>query len=205
MTNVPKKYWDSSLFICFLNRDEDNRRKICEDILQHARDGELIIYTSTWTIVEVIRPRKQSLPSAEKLTPDQIAKIQGMFEWDWLKKIQVDERVAKKAVELCRDYDIHPSDAIHAASAILNGVNALQKWDRDFSKIAHLIKIEEPNFLTDQLLLIEKSKEQFIGPHPEDFTPKTRVVRIKGKKDLSLEKEPEDPKKEDPERTKESD
>jgi predicted nucleic acid-binding protein len=176
MIDVPKKYWDSSLFICFLNSDEDERRKICQDNLEHAKDGNIVIITSVWTIVEVIRPRRQSLPSAEKLTPDQIAKIQTMFEWDWIKKIQVDERVAKKAVELCREYDLHPSDSIHAASAILNipnGVDVLQKWDRDFNKIAHLIKVEEPKFLTQQLLLIEKTNEKKVKKQEKEELAKS--------------------------------
>src|SRR5437867_1579641 len=136
MTDAARKvYWDSGLFLCFLNRGEDQRRRICEDNLRHAAAGEIIIYTSTWTIVEVIWPRRKSLPSSERLTPEQITRIQQMFEWEWLKKVQIDERVARKAVELSRDYGLHPADAVHAASAILAQVEALQRWDRDFSKI----------------------------------------------------------------------
>src|SRR5712692_3319891 len=117
MAERRKLYWDSSLFICFLNRSEDARRTICEDVLQHASRGEIVIYTSIWTIVEVVRPNKHSLPSARKLTPQQIVKIQQMFEWKWLKKISVDQVVANKAVELERDYDLRAGDAVHAASA----------------------------------------------------------------------------------------
>lgn len=171
MNDSPHKYWDSGVFLCFLNKEEDARRKICEDILEHAEKGEFLIYTSYWTMVEVIRPRKQSISSAEKLTKEQIEKIQAMFDWPWIRKIQVDERVAKKSVELARVYGLHPADAVHAASAIITqGVNILQKWDRDFSKIAHLIKVEHPKYITEQLSLIEGAKKN-IGPHPDDFNP----------------------------------
>jgi predicted nucleic acid-binding protein len=166
-----KVYWDTGLFLCFLNKDEEERRQVCEDNLQYAENGELIIYTSVWTIVEVVQPRKKSLPSSQKLTAEQIAKIQQMFEWDWLKKIQVDERVARKSVELSRGYGLHPVDAIHAASAILSKVDALQTWDRDFSKISGLIKVEEPTFLTKQRELPElrANPAKRIGPVSDDF------------------------------------
>jgi hypothetical protein len=38
-------YWDTSVFLCFLDKSEDMRRKICEDILHHARDGQVSIVT----------------------------------------------------------------------------------------------------------------------------------------------------------------
>jgi predicted nucleic acid-binding protein len=166
-----KVYWDTGLFLCFLNKEEEERRRVCEDSLRHAKDGKLIIYTSVWTIVETVQPRKKSIPSSQKLTAQQIIKIQQMFQWDWLRKIQVDERVARKSVEISRDYGLHPADAIHAASAILFKVDALQKWDRDFSKISTLIKVEEPTFLTKQPELPElrANPPDIIGPTPEDF------------------------------------
>ncbi len=170
MSDPPRKvYWDSGLFICFLNRSELERRKICEDILRCARDGKIRIYTSTWTIVEVVRPSPKSLPTSQVLTPEQIGKIRQMFEWDWIVKIQVDQRVAFKAVELARDHGLRPADAVHAASAILNKLDAIQKWDRDFGKISHLIQVEEPQFISKQPSLIEDSKLR-LGPHPDDFT-----------------------------------
>jgi hypothetical protein len=57
-----KVYWDTTCFICFLNRKEESRRLICQDVLVHARDGEIEIWTSTFTIAEVIRPRRANPP-----------------------------------------------------------------------------------------------------------------------------------------------
>src|SRR5438045_4796483 len=102
MSSKPRVYWDSSCFICFLNKTEADRRKICEDVLYHAQDRKIELWTSIWTIVEVVRPNRHSIPSAGKLTAQQIRTIQGMFEWDWLKKVQVDQIIAIKAVELQR-------------------------------------------------------------------------------------------------------
>jgi predicted nucleic acid-binding protein len=70
MSNPRKVYWDTSCFICFLNKDEAARSLVCDDILRNADAGKIEIWISTWVIVEVIRPRragKEPLPPwAEK-------------------------------------------------------------------------------------------------------------------------------------------
>jgi predicted nucleic acid-binding protein len=169
MSNRRKIYWDSSCFICFLNKAEAARRKICEDILYHAQDRKIELWTSTWTIVEVVRPNRHSLPASGKLSPEQIIRIQAMFEWDWLKKVQVDQIIAARAVELQRDFGLRAGDSIHAATAIRIKADTLQRWDRDFDKVGHLINVEDPQKLTVQAELIEGFKKQ-IGPAPEDFS-----------------------------------
>ena len=158
-------YWDSSCFLCFLNKLEEERRKICEDVLTHAQSGDIVLYTSTYTIAEVIRPKAKSLPGATKLTPEEIEKISGMFQWPWLRKIDVDQRVAMHAVTLSRDYNLYPADAVHAASAILRKAQVLQRWDRDFDKVNHLIKVEEPQMITLDMPLFPEMKKT-IGPEP---------------------------------------
>src|SRR3954469_5696113 len=132
-------YWDTSVFLCFLDKREDDRRKICEDILHHAKDGNVTIATSTFTIVETIRPKWVVPPAV--LTAEQIRIIEGMFRWEWIKKYQVDERLALKAVALARDFGLRPGDSIHAATAIGCKADVLQQWDRDFGKVAHLVTV----------------------------------------------------------------
>src|SRR6267378_3466595 len=57
--NKPRKvYWDTTCFICFLNRKEEERRLICQDVLLYAKRKEIEIWTSMFTIAEVIRPRR---------------------------------------------------------------------------------------------------------------------------------------------------
>lgn len=212
-----KVYWDTTCFICFLNRKEEERRLICQDVLWHAQRGDIEIWTSNFTIAEVIRPRRMqptvpSLPNwatkplsltkeleivhlftsaktqiaelweywhkntapYEKLTKDQINKISDMFEWKCLNKMLVDERTAKKAVEIARDYDLKPADSIHAASAILKKVDAIQRWDRDYEKVKSLISVEEPVRLSAQSDLIHDFRA--LGPHPDDFDIKPKAL-----------------------------
>lgn len=161
-------YWDTSIFLCFLNHDEEARRHICEDILQHASMEEVHILTSTFTIVEVIRPRRKSLPKAQALTPTQIAKIKGMFRWPFITTIELDDRTSHYASDLARDHGLAPADAVHAASAILWKADALQAWDRDFSPISSYIPVEEPQFITTQTRLPGMQRTP-IGPVPDDF------------------------------------
>src|SRR6266567_8868124 len=128
-----KVYWDASIFLCFLNRDEETRRHICEDILQHASMEEVRILTSSYTIVEVIRPKRKSVPKSAVLTPEQVKKIQAMFRWPFITTIELDDRTAHFASDLARDHKLLPADAVHAASAILWKADVLQAWDRDFT------------------------------------------------------------------------
>lgn len=161
-------YWDTSIFLCFLNRDEQERGKICEDVLQHAAMEEVLILTLTYTIVEVIRPRKRSIPSSEPLTPQQIDKIKNMFRWPFIQTIELDDRAALYASDLVRDHRLAPADAVHAASAILWKAEALQAWDRDFSSVSNLITIEQPQFISKQPRF-EGMERSRIAPSPDDF------------------------------------
>jgi predicted nucleic acid-binding protein len=201
MNDPPRKlYWDSSCFICFLN-DADYevaRRAVCEDVLYNAENGVVDIWTSTFTIVEVIRPKRhgtapmpawatraielvekefpharnemetlwrryQSNDPATKLTPDQIDKIKAMFEWDFIKLIELNQIIANDAVGLCRDYGMKGADAIHAASALARRCSTLQKYDRDYEKIKQLIDVDEPKQISPQASLFAAA------PKPDDF------------------------------------
>jgi predicted nucleic acid-binding protein len=161
-------YWDTSVFLCFLNREEETRRRICEDILQHASMEDVHILTSTYTIVEVIRPKRKSIAKARQLTPGEIGKIKQMFRWPFITTIELDERTALFASDLARDHNLAPADAVQAASAILWKVDALQAWDRDFSAVSHQVAVEEPYFLSAQPML-EGIELPNIGPTPDDF------------------------------------
>ena len=66
---MPRKrfYWDTTCFISYLSSSTEwKRQSICVDVLDHARAGDIEIWTSCWTIVETIRPRdkytSQALP-----------------------------------------------------------------------------------------------------------------------------------------------
>jgi predicted nucleic acid-binding protein len=62
---IPRFYWDTSCFLSYLSPqhpDEQQRALICRDILQHAQNDRVELWTSAWTIVETIRPKKKYEP-----------------------------------------------------------------------------------------------------------------------------------------------
>ena len=82
MANKPRAiYWDSSVFLCFLRKQEGERRAIGEDILRHARDGKISLFTSSFTVTEVIRPLRFETTGPRPLSSDEVADLQGMFHW----------------------------------------------------------------------------------------------------------------------------
>jgi len=166
-SKLNKIYWDSTAFICFLKKMEGDRRRICEDILYHARDGKVQLFTSTFTVTEVIRPHVGDGVGTRLVSAEEVAEIQAMFQWPWIKKVDLDQRVARKAVELERDYGLGTADSIHAASAIVAKADVLQHWERrdEFGKIARLIAVEQPRMLT------------YGAVTPMPFTPHHQVYR----------------------------
>jgi PIN domain len=92
--------------------------------------------------------------------------------WPFVKKILVDERIALHAVQLCREHGLQPADAVHVASAMAVRCDALQCWDKDFSKVSHLVMVEAPAHISPQGALalssvgptLEESSELFPDP-----------------------------------------
>jgi predicted nucleic acid-binding protein len=65
-------YWDTSVFLCFLRKQESERRAICEDILRHAHDGKVSLYTSSFTVTEVIKPLRMETTGPRPLSSDEV-------------------------------------------------------------------------------------------------------------------------------------
>ncbi len=187
MTNRRKLYWDSNCFIAYISSahpSEAQRALICVDVLENAQRNTVEVWTSVFSIAEVIRrklppsktkplprwtktiqekapetlPRLQELwdfhtrktAGTKALKPEEVTQLQDMFSWIFLGKIQLDERIARKAVSLSQKYGLKAPDAIHAASALERGCDCIQTFDTDYSSISHLISIEEPSQISAQ-------------------------------------------------------
>jgi len=189
-------YFDSSVFIAWIKgeigenveyRNEGgkstkvvkrtNRKAIVDHILKQAKDGNIKIYTSSFTLSEVHKKRNH-----EKLTSEQDEKILAFFENDFIELVDVDRRIGEAANGLCRSMGLLPADAVHLASALRAGSDVLLAWDDRVTNKSHPdIRIEEPEIgeadLFNQALAVEiVEEERAQRPEPsegktEEFMP----------------------------------
>ena len=193
---IPRVYWDTSCFISYLSAHhplERDRALICQDILHHAQNDRVEIWTSVWTIVETIRPKEEYQPSplppwskaleqvdrdgnlvypsaiselnriweyykrhtlpTRKLTPQEAQKIQQIFAYPFVRKIQIEPTIASHAAQIALDRNMKPGDSIHVASALARQCSFIHCWDRDYSKTDDLIQSQEPSWMSPQPIL----------------------------------------------------
>jgi predicted nucleic acid-binding protein len=193
---IKKFYWDTSCFVSYLSAthpDELARSLVCADVLKHAQNDQIEIWTSVWTIVETIRPKvmykpvplprwaemlngtnekgaivhpeamsqfddiwtyyKRNTLPARLLPEDQALRIKQMFDWPWIRKIQVSPAISHRAVEIARSHNMKAGDAIHVASALYRNCDVLHRWDRDYRRTDSLIQSQDPTRMSPQSLL----------------------------------------------------
>jgi predicted nucleic acid-binding protein len=99
-------------------------------IIQKIQNGYLAACTSFLTFDEVYYKINKLLGTALALE-----NIEAFLMTPNLRFIPVDDIVAWKALELVREYQLLPRDAIHAGTALLNGAQTVYSEDSDFDTI----------------------------------------------------------------------
>ena len=154
MANPQKVYWDSSVWIALIKGEivkGVDRSVVPKMILEDAKGGNVTIFISRLTIVEV--HKKRHYTSLTKAEDDRVQA--DFFKHEYIKKIDVDSWVAEHAREIAWEYDLLPNDAIHVASAIKVKAETLHHWDGDFSKVpADIMPSEEPTKWEKQMPMI---------------------------------------------------
>lgn len=123
---LPRRYWDSCVFLAALKR-EPSRIAECDSIIQAARSRELIIVTSSLTLVEVIKlDRAWAIPASDA------KKIKEFFEVSWLSVRELDRWIAEIARNLLwKHQGLKYKDAVHVATAIRYNVPLLETYDNE--------------------------------------------------------------------------
>ena len=163
------KYVDANIFILAIIGDE-KRKGQAQRILKQIIEGKIEALTSflSWDeFVHIIKKhlgREIGLKESKKL-----------LEFPYLDFINVDGAVISKAHELMELYFLGPRDAIHAATALINGANEIVSDDSDFDKIKELkrIPLEECIDVKENL-----SKEKILSDgEAEELEDATKDIR----------------------------
>lgn len=123
------RYWDSCAFFALL-KEEKGRVETCGTIASEAEQGKFQVVTAAVTLLEVVRFQKRPV----RIAQEDNAKITEFFRSPWIRVVQMDRAVAELARSLVWDFNLQAYDAIHAATAIQQGVSVLETYDGDMIK-----------------------------------------------------------------------
>lgn len=174
MADIQKEYWDTCLFLSFLNNRDDEKDKveIISALLQGAKEKKRLIVVSTQVIAE-IRPRD----------------VYNQYHWNTVHDLFYTNRPFIKVVahtppiavlaasigaehdSAVEDYRVTVPDAIHVATALVEQVDVMLTYDGDASKErrrgggllsfdgafehrGHTLTIKEPTMPLDSQLAI---------------------------------------------------
>ena len=133
-------YLDANVFIyAAINNDE--KGDLCREILRKLAFKKIKGHTSflTWDeIVYIIRKNK------DKETA--IKEGKNFLKFPNLSLLKIDEKIINKAQEIIENYNLKPRDAIHVATALVNGINEIISDDSDFDKIKDIKRIKLEDF-----------------------------------------------------------
>lgn len=129
MSDVKRFYWDSCAWFGLINQ-EVGKLSVLKHLWQSAQNGQIEIWTSTYTYLELIYGHP---PHGEPYNPaadDPL--IFAALEQPFVKRVQLDVEVAKLARRLRREQKNtlkKRPDAIHLATALHYNVHQLHTWD----------------------------------------------------------------------------
>lgn len=128
MSERKKVYWDACAWLGLIKGEADKVSDL-DHVWSKAEHGEVEIWTSSFCIAEVYKVKCQEGKAG--LSPDGDSEIDNLFDQDFVRVVQVDTGVAKKARHLLRTQDKlkKPSDGIHLATAVLWNVDQLHTYD----------------------------------------------------------------------------
>jgi len=133
------KYIDANVFIYPIIYDENViiEAHVSKSILSKIVKGEIRACTSYLTWDEIVYV-------VSKVSGRDDGKRAGstFLFFPNLKILDVDEEVVRCAQELVEKYDLKPRDAIHAASAIHNGIKEIITNDNNFDVVRELKRVQ---------------------------------------------------------------
>lgn len=128
MTDRKRVYWDACAWLGLINGEADKAADL-EVVWRKAERGQLEIWTSAFCLAEVYKVKCEDGNTGLREGED--GQIDGLFEQDFVRVVQVDIEVSKCARRMLRNFDKlkKPSDAIHVATAVVWNLDQLHTYD----------------------------------------------------------------------------
>jgi predicted nucleic acid-binding protein len=161
LTQPLKVYWDACVWIALIGK-EPGRVERCESIIALAKTGDLQIWTSSLTLVEVH-------PAPHKWSPGKEKAFEDFLLQDFVYEVQLDHDVAVDARELLVQNPKlrRAPDAIHLASARQNNCDELHTFDSN-----NLLPLNGQIVRADgKSLLIREPPPPTVGKQDDMFAP----------------------------------
>jgi len=117
------RYWDSCSFLGWLSEEPDKVDE-CRGVIRQAEAGNVLIVTSSLTLVEVIK-----LKGEKALVEEYEPTIREFFKHAWIIVRQLDRFIAEDARQLVWQHGFDPKDSVHVATALRGGVKRLDTFD----------------------------------------------------------------------------
>jgi predicted nucleic acid-binding protein len=124
-------YLDANVFI-YASINTEELGKNAEALLAKVQSGEEKAKTSVLTFDEVFWAIKRQNP---KLA---FQACQALLNFPNLDIIAVDRELALKALQLIKEYNLTPRDALHAATAIVEKADYIVSTDAHFDRVKEL-------------------------------------------------------------------
>lgn len=130
-------YLDANVFIyAAVGIPTDKKTVAATELLRRVVEGRMHATTSLLSWDEFVWVLRKI--EGKKVAREKGRKILHMPNLKWC---GIDGQVVDKAQELVERYDIKPRDALHAASAIRNGIREFVTDDTDFDAVTEIRRI----------------------------------------------------------------
>lgn len=136
MASPVRIYWDSCAWLALIN-EEPGRLPDVDAVYAQARQGNVEIWSSTMSIVEVNRPASE-MNMTKPIPPESLAALDAVFFQPFVKLVPVDIDIATRARKLVRETVglKKKADAIHLTSAMRWNLPVFHTYDE--SDLKHL-------------------------------------------------------------------
>lgn len=133
---IEKAYIDSNTFI-YAAIDNEKIGTKAKNILTKVKEGKYKAYTSTLTIDEFLWKVQKEV--GRELASEA---VNIFFTLSNLELINVDAKIASKAIEIYKTENLDPRDAIHLAAMKEKDISVIISSDSDFDKIKDIKRID---------------------------------------------------------------